>query len=116
MKNDIKIKILEFYNQNKTKLVAFCFGCLLLLNLVAIPIILRGIVDMLRGDRWKYLSQSSVNWYERTQEAQIFFGQQNINLLMACAIMASLLYEKHKKMAFLCLTIPAFYMIIQAIF
>ena len=112
MNNNILEKIKIFYNHNKNIITNTCFRVLLLLNLIAVPVILRKIINVM-GINSKYIKSYSSIWYEQSKESRIFFEQQNIELTMACAIMASLLYSKHKTLAFLCLIIPLFYMVVQ---
>ena len=112
MVNRIKDNILKFYNKNKNILADFCFGALLLWNLVAVPIILREVISIMNSNRG-YLIPFSTVWYEQSKEVKIFFEQQHIDLLMACLIMASLLYYRYKKLAFLCLIIPSVYVVAQ---
>lgn len=113
MSNCIKNNLVRFYNKNKTIFIHFCFGILLLWNLVTIPLILRKIVSIMHHNKQHINSFSNI-WYEQSREAMLlFFEQQNINLLMACSIMASLLYHKHKILAFLCLIIPSLYKVTQ---
>lgn len=115
MKNNNKNQIKKFYDKYKIIISNICFGVLLLVNLIAIPILLKKIINILHDNDWRDINPLSPVWYEQTKEALIFFEQQNINLIMACAIMASLLYNKYKKLAFLCLIIPSFYIIAQRI-
>lgn len=110
--NDMIGKLLKFYNKNKLILAHFCFGILLLWNLVTVPLILKKIVSIMHHNK-QYINPFSKIWYEQSREAMLFFEQQNINLLMACSIMASLLYHKHKMLAFLCLIIPSLYKVMQ---
>lgn len=114
MFNELKNIFIKFYNRYRNIWNHFLFGMLLLWNLVLIPTTLREIISIL-SSRNGYVKPFSSVWYEQSKEAKIFFEQQNVNLLMACCIMASLLYCKHKKLAFLCVIIPSVYVITQRI-
>ena len=102
-----------FFNYHKKLITNVCFGILLSINMIAVPMCLQKLIYTMGREGWKNIHPLSSNWYERSKEAMIYFEQQNINLTIACCIMASLLYSKHKILAFICLFIPTSYIIIQ---
>lgn len=111
----VKCRLKKFYEKYKDIISDVCFSGFLLINLVAVPVILRKITGVLQGNGGGYINPLSSVWYEQTKEAMIYFEQQNINIITACAIMAAVLYGKYKKLAFLCLIIPLIYVIMQRV-
>lgn len=108
----------NLYNEfiNKELMITICFGLLLLLYWNGIGSCVRIIVAALSDGMVKVLDTDSSNWCERSVGAMVQCHRLGIYACIPPVILASLLYFKHKKLAFCCLLLPLlFFLLVETI-
>lgn len=111
MKNLFK----KMYNSpSKSKIwKILCFGALLLVGWNEIGSNVRLIIATLNGGMAKIIDSNSPNWCEQSIYSMVQCHKYMIYTEIPVIIMASLLYCKHKKVAFLCLILlPLFSLLV----
>lgn len=105
MKDKLKICSIKYKNIWKD----VCFGFFVIANFVAVSVLIEKFIKLSKDNisdilKYKYPFFSDI--YEQSEQTELLMVRQNINIVIVCTIIASLLYSKHKKMAFLCLLVP----------
>ena len=90
-------------------LPTLCFGALLLIYWNEIGSNVRLITSALNGGMAKVIDPNSSNWCEQSVHAMVQCHKYRIYMSVPIIIISSLLFFKHKKLAFLCLFLPPFF-------